>query len=152
MGDRCYLEMTIRIEDLPKWRELLNDRFCAEEEKYARENHEFFIEMEESEASYSWWDERQSAAKAGCVFYGRHTEGGEYGGGKFVGVDGKHHYVEYSSFLSDVVVSVQWENGKISTNKADLRRIEAFFKALDKAKAVIQPEKHKLKQGELFTP
>jgi len=152
MGDRCYLEMTIRIEDLPKWRKHFGNAFCAEEEKYAIEHHEPFIQMEESEANYSWWDQRESLAKEDCVFYGRHTEGGEYGGGKFVGVDGKHHYVEYSGFLGDVIVSVQWENGKISTNKADLRKIEAFFKALDKAKAIIHPAKRQLKQGELFTP
>lgn len=91
MGDRCFLEISMRREDLSRFAEHVN---AAPEEEWwdnlsEEEDCPGVVTVSVHEANYAWYDERVEAAKAGIPFYGRHEAGGEYGPYCFVSWCGK---------------------------------------------------------------
>lgn len=89
MGDWCYLEITMRKADLPKFALHLHeppDKPWWDDEK--KDNPPGLATVRVFEANYAWYDEREAAAKAGLPFYGKHGEGGEYGPYAFASSDG----------------------------------------------------------------
>lgn len=89
MGDRCYLEMTIRERDLPVFERVFGpgflDTFCDS----ARRDGGGVVSIEVCEANYGCYSERYEAARKRAVFFGTHTSGYDYDGAAFVGVGGK---------------------------------------------------------------
>jgi hypothetical protein len=90
MGDRCYLQMTMRRADLPRFGPHAN----------AAPGHEWWDDEEPSphpglmtvrvyEANYAWYDAREAAAAAGIPFFGEHGEGHEYAGCLFASLGGE---------------------------------------------------------------
>lgn len=90
MGDRCYLEMTMRRADLPRFAEHVG---AAPAEKWfdAEDAHERpeLVTLRIYEANHAWYDQRREAAEAGIPFFGSHGEGGEYGPYAFASIDGE---------------------------------------------------------------
>ena len=91
MGDRCYLRIKVRRQDEKLWAPI------AGEETIGR-----WLDLDEpddgksptlegsiDEANYGWFDELTQAAELGCVFEGRHEEGGEYDAEEFAAIGGK---------------------------------------------------------------
>jgi len=90
MGDRCYLEITMRRADLPlfaphvdagaddEWWDIADDV----------DNHPDLVTVGVYEANYAWQSARDAAAASGIPFFGTHEEGGEYGPGGFAACDG----------------------------------------------------------------
>ena len=81
MGDRCYLEITLRRSDLDRFGKHLD---AAPGEAWwdhldEEANQPGIVTASVYEANYSWYDERCAAAKKGIDFHGWHAEGGEYG-------------------------------------------------------------------------
>jgi len=76
MGDRCYLEVWCRLEALERMAELLGGG--GEDDKV--------VVME---ANYGLTSERADLARVGCVFEGRHGEGGGYGSYVFAAINGE---------------------------------------------------------------
>ena len=82
-------------------------------------------EVSEWEANYGYWDQTQNAAKAGCVFYGSHGSGSEYGAGGFVGVGEKFYGVDMGHD-GYPTVDVQ-DDGKL--DQKDLENVREYLKA-----------------------
>ena len=81
MGDRCYLEITLRRSDLDRFGKHLDAAPGAEWYDHLSEEEDCpgVVTASVHEANYAWFDERAEAARAGIPFYGRHDSGGEYG-------------------------------------------------------------------------
>jgi hypothetical protein len=96
MGDRCYLEITMRKADLPRFAPFAGAR--ADEKWWDNEDdvdrHPDLVTVGVYEANYAWSDQRLAAAKAGVPFYGNHGEGGEYGPYAFAALDSEMLEVE----------------------------------------------------------
>ena len=107
MGDRCYLEMTLRREDLPRFAEHVdaspNEKWWDAEDDL--EDHPNLITVRIYEANYAWYDERRKAAEAGIPFFGTHGEGGEYGSFAFAAIDGELEEAPLSHD-GDLIISV----------------------------------------------
>ena len=79
MGDRCYLKITCLKKDADRFKEL---GLVEDEERGGT------VELSKEEANYGLWQERETLAKAGVVFVGWHSEGGDYAAAAFAS-DGK---------------------------------------------------------------
>ena len=90
MGDRCYLQMTLRRADLPRFAHCVHARpdetWWDDEDELDNKD---LISVRIYEANYAWYDQREEAAAAGIPFFGAHGEGGEYAGCAFASLDGE---------------------------------------------------------------
>ena len=132
MGDRCYLEITLRRSDLDRFGKHLDAAPGEEWWDHLDEeaNQPGIVTASVYEANYAWYDERCAAAKDGSDFHGWHAEGGEYGPYEFVSFRGKHLEGE-RNHDGDLVIAVD-ENLKPLTSMAQLRQ---YVRTLKKAKA-----------------
>lgn len=89
MGDRCYLRITLKREDLDRFGQHLGylpgDRWWDELDEPA----DGLVEVGIFEANYGLTDQRMAAAQAGVAFVGWHSEGGEYGSYEFASAGGE---------------------------------------------------------------
>ena len=139
MGDRCYLEITLRRSDLDRFGKHLD----------AAPGEEWWDHLDEEatqpgivtasvyEANYAWYDERCAAAKEGIDFRGWHAEGGEYGPYEFAAFRGKHLEAE-RNHDGELVIAVD-ENLKPITGMAHLRRYVRTLKKVKAAFARVEP-------------
>lgn len=134
MGDRCYLEITLRRADLDRFGKHLDAAPGEEWWDHLDEeaNQPGIVTASVYEANYSWYDERCAAAKEGIDFHGWHAEGGEYGPFEFVSFRGKHLEAE-RNHEGELVIAVD-ENLKPITGMAHLRR---YVRTLKKVKAAL---------------
>ena len=134
MGDRCYLEITLRREDLCRFAPHIDA--TPEEEWWDRldeeEDRPGVVTVSVYEANYAWYDERMNAAKADIPFHGYHAEGGEYGSYAFASRAGKLHEAPLSH-EGDLVLAVD-ENLKPISAKAR-RQLRQYVAALKEIKA-----------------
>jgi hypothetical protein len=90
MGDRCYLRITLKREDLDRFGQYMKckpgERWWDEEQDEPADG---VIEVGIFEANYAMTAQRTEAAQAGLVFFGWHGEGGEYGGYEFASAGGE---------------------------------------------------------------
>ncbi len=91
MGDRCYLQITMRRKDLEPFGHQLGwtGGYDWWDDLYNEANPEV-VTVAVHEANYGWVDDRESAAEAGLVFTGQHDAGGTYGPCAFAAVNGVH--------------------------------------------------------------
>ena len=137
MGDRCYLEITLRRSDLDRFGKHLD---AAPGEAWwdhldEEANQPGVVTASVYEANYSWYDERCAAAKKGIDFHGWHAEGGEYGPFEFVSFRGKHLEAE-RNHDGELVIAVD-ENLKPLAGMAHLRR---YARTLKKVRAAFAKE------------
>ena len=134
MGDRCYLEITLRREDLSRFAPHIDA--TAEEGWWDRLDEDDanpgIVTASVYEANYAWYDERMTAAKADIPFYGYHAEGGEYGSYAFASWAGKLHEAPLSH-EGDLVLAVD-ESLKPISAKAR-RHLRQYVGALKQIKA-----------------
>ena len=107
MGDRCYLEITLRREDLYRFGAHLDANPGEEWWDHLDEEKDLpgTVTASVYEANYAWYDERCAAAEGGIDFHGWHAEGGEYGPYEFASFKGKHQEAE-RNHDGDMVVAV----------------------------------------------
>ena len=134
MGDRCYLEITLRRSDLPRFAPHID---AAPEEEWwdhldEEQDRPEIVTASVYEANYAWYDERMNAAKANIPFHGYHAEGGEYGSYAFASWAGKLHEAPLSH-EGDLVLAVD-ENLKPITAKAR-RHLRQYVAALKMIKS-----------------
>ena len=137
MGDRCYLEITLRRSDLDRFGKHLDAAPGEEWWDHLDEeaNQPGVVTASVYEANYSWYDERCAAAKKGIDFHGWHAEGGEYGPFEFVSFRGKHLEAE-RNHDGELVIAVD-ENLKPLAGMAHLRR---YARTLKKVRAAFAKE------------
>lgn len=135
MGDRCCLSMRFRKKDTTKvWRFFHEDP--ATFEKGLTDNGDGTVTLEEVEANYGCYQEREAIAAAGVVFDGSHGAGCEYGPALFCAFDGECHNVDSLQQSCDPAVRVDLETGEIC--KSQLAEILAFIEARRKALAYLK--------------
>jgi len=137
MGDRCYLEITLRRSDIDRFGQHLNVSPGEEwwDHLDEEETQPGIVMASVYEANHAWYDERCAAAKEGIDFHGWHAEGGEYGPFEFVSFHGKHLEAErnHDGYL---VIAVD-ENLKPMAGMAHLRK---YVRDLMKVKAAFAKE------------
>lgn len=149
MGDRCYLELTIRQSDLSRFAPYIDvepdekwwDRLDEEEDLPG------IVTGSVYEANYAWYDERMNAAKAGIPFYGYHAEGGEYGSYAFASWAGNLHEAPLNH--DGALILAVDENLKLISAAArrHLRKYVAALKEIKAAFAKGQPEAASLEEA-----
>ena len=139
MGDRCYLEITLRRSDLDRFGKHLDAAPGEEWWDHLDEeaNQPGIVTASVYEANYAWYDERCAAAKDGIDFHGWHAEGGEYGPYEFVSFMGKHLEAE-RNHDGELVIAVD-ENLKPITGMAHLRKYVRTLKKVKAAFAKVEP-------------
>jgi hypothetical protein len=93
MGDRCYIEITLRRDDLRRFGEHI---YAGMDESWwddltEDEAQPDIVTVSAYEANYAWFNERAEAAKAGISFFGQHAQGDEYGAYAFASWHGELH-------------------------------------------------------------
>ena len=138
MGDRCYLEITLRRADLDRFGQHLDAAPGEEWWDHLDEeaNQPGIVTASVYDANYAWYDERMNAAKDGIDFHGWHAEGGEYGPYEFVAFKGKHLEAE-RNHDGELVIAVD-VNLKPLTGMAHLRRYTSTLKKVKAAFAEAQ--------------
>ncbi len=81
MGDRCYMKITMRTEDVDRFSEVSG--LGAEWWDWDESENEITSELVAEEMNYAALSECEKAAKAGCVFLAEHGAGGDYGPGEY---------------------------------------------------------------------
>ena len=139
MGDRCYLEITLRRSDLDRFGKHLDAAPGEEWWDHLDEeaSQPVIVTASVYEANYAWYDERCAAAKDGIDFHGWHAEGGEYGPYEFVAFKGKHLEAE-RNHDGELVIAVD-ENLKPITGMAHLRKYVRTLKKVKAAFAKVEP-------------
>ena len=139
MGDRCYLEITLRRSDLDRFAKHLDAAPGEEWWDHLDEeaNQPGIVTASVYEANYAWYDERAAAAREGIDFHGWHAEGGEYGPYEFVAFKGKHLEAE-RNHDGELVIAVD-ENLRPLAGMAHLRKYVRILKKVKAAFARVEP-------------
>ena len=140
MGDRCYLEITLRRADLDRFGQHLN---AAPDDEWwdhldEEEGRPGIVTASVYEANYAWFDERAAAAKAGIPFHGRHDSGGEYGPYCFASWRGKLREAPVDHD-GNLCVAVDEDLKPIGNDLAFLRRYVRTLKKVKTAFAKTDP-------------
>ena len=135
MGDRCCLSVRFRKEDTPKVRRFFHEE-PATFEKGLTDNGDGTVTLEELEANYCCYQEREAIAAAGVVFDGSHGAGDDNGPALFCAFNGKCHNVDSLQRSCDPAVRVDLETGEIC--KKQFEEILAFIEARRKAVAYLK--------------
>ena len=139
MGDRCYLEITLRRSDLDRFGKHLDSAPGEEWWDHLDEeaSQPVIVTASVYEANYAWYDERAAAAREGIDFHGWHAEGGEYGPYEFVAFKGKHLEAE-RNHDGELVIAV-YENLRPLAGMAHLRKYVRILKKVKAAFARAEP-------------
>ena len=126
MGDRCYLEMTLRRADLPRFAPCVDARpdetwWDDEDETDSPD----LLSVRVYEANHAWYDVREEAAGAGIPFFGEHGEGCEYAGCAFASLGGEQIEV-YTD--RDSMICIQIDEGMQMLT--DLGHVRAYLEKL----------------------
>lgn len=92
MGDRCWFQCWVRKEDAEKFESLVDVGSPNDEDAKC-------FQYIDEQANYGHHDSLKEAAKEGCIFYGYHMNGEEYGS---------------YTFLSDDRGYADWQNGHVN--------------------------------------
>ena len=130
MGDRCFIEITMRREDLSRFGAHVHAEPGAEWWDRIVDDNPDTATVSVLEANYGWYDERVEAASAGIPFYGTHSEGGEYGPYAFASWKGIHREAPLDCD-GDMVVPV----GEDLKPLYGLSRIRKYLAVLRKVRA-----------------
>ena len=122
MGDRCYLEITLRTCDVGAVREVLGDWF-PDETVDDGDTPEGVTRAVIYEANYGYATELIQLANT-LPFFGRHGAGCAYPAARFAAVDGKYHEADTLDNDDGLVVSVD-DAGDV--NADELAAIKRFL-------------------------
>ncbi|TXT46361.1 MAG: hypothetical protein FD140_4497 [Limisphaerales bacterium] len=113
MGDRCYMQVTCRREDIPEFEAL---GFHVE---FEQSQDSPIVELIDEEANYAHAD----LLPTDIPFTATHGAGGNYGDGK-IACDG-NHYAEVSANQDGFVVS--WDEASNQPAQESLARIRDYL-------------------------
>ena len=130
MGDRCYLVIRARREDMPKVLEAFHGE-CARFGPTDFQEEDGMPFLEEPEANYGYYDARKALAEQGVVFDGWHAEGGEYNPALFCSWEGVLYDVDRDCQGDTPTVDVNPETGE--PYPGQLKGVHEFLAARKKA-------------------
>jgi hypothetical protein len=133
MGDRCYMNLTVRRRDVRRFAELTPD--LIEPDEPAED-----VDIEQ--VNYAAWTELESAADQRLVFRGWHSTGGEYPAASFAsdGTDGLLHSCINTEQSTRPHVPLD-ENGQPMAG--ELKAALAFLRADRRARELIAEKEAK---------
>lgn len=132
MGDRCWLEMTFRKEDLSKVKQCFDGPFWDEEHQQQEDP---FFHVSGCECNYALINEREALAEEGVIFTGRHAAGGDYGAYAFVSVGGEH--VEVNTDVNGSI-SAHVDEDTFEIPWMEMKNIKHYVELKKKAEAYLQ--------------
>ena len=135
MGDRCYMEVTVRKSDAKKFAKHLDARGCSCPSEDVPGAEHFEID----ESNYGQHMPREEAAKDGCVFSGWHGAGGEYGAMQVAAADGVMEEVDALDGCMLVPVTVN-DDGKARLMDGALETIQRYLDLDKRAEALMKEE------------
>ena len=125
MGDRAYVRITCRREDVERFQQL---GFVEDEAES-----DVTVSMVDDEANYAHYSSLTALAKAGVVFFGWHDAGCEYDGSMFASNGtGEYHEVLSTPNESLALVRVR-PDGTVADG--DLDRVRDYYAALAVARS-----------------
>ncbi len=127
MGDRAYVRVTCRREDV--------ERFAALGFVEDDSEGDTAVSMVDDEANYAHYSALTTLAKAGVVFFGWHDPGCEYDGSMFAS-DGMGEYHEALSTPNESLALVR-VNPDGSVPEGDLDRVREYYAALARARTAL---------------
>lgn len=132
MGDRCYLQLTVRKADYDTHGlEGDFDQVVTEDDENG------VITVAESEANYGYVTELEEWANKGIPFYGEHCAGAEYGACCFA-CDGKEYVIVPCNESNMPVVAVDPVDGSI--NEPNLQEVHKYMWIVKRAEAMLKGE------------
>ena len=129
MGDCCWLSMRVLPSQKKRWIE----EFDFTDEEFNIEDG--YLTLETHDANYAWGDMRNEAAKAGLVFSGEHSTGGDYDAYAFCAVGGKEYVVSTSAHAG---VSVPCPKG--GPLEKDLALVAEYWNMLEGIDGIMEKE------------
>lgn len=139
MGDRCWLSVSTRKQDLPVvTQECMGHRDPKELRSWTEEYEEVgrHVYFTVAEANYAWDTELRTAAAKGAVFIAENTAGGAYPCG-FLVSDGK---IVLQIDTADGAYAVATDaRGRVS--KEQLRKVAQFVRLRTKVKKLLDSAK-----------
>ena len=127
MGDRCYVSLTCREQDVSKFEELGFER-----EKWPSEGKEVGVAIVGQEMNYAATSELEELAHAGIPFYGAHGSGDEYGEMLFASAHGESLWISHCNYLPVVTVEPD-----LTISKEDMEYVALYYRLEAAAKALI---------------
>lgn len=114
MGDRCYWEAWVHIDDIGLFKEEVsecvdfeNDGVCSIYVEIPKFN---MVYVMDEVVNYGAFSQCEKAAYRGCRFTVEHGPGGEYGPSAFVGYD-KQFYLVYQDIDGRFMIACDRETG-----------------------------------------
>lgn len=127
MGDRCYLEITYKKADEPKFKEAFSMRQFPEE---VISDEDGVIVAAFEEVNYACSLELSKANTAGLAFTGYHSAGDTYGAQRFAAYGGKIAYVDSNS-NSELMVVVDEDTGEPS--ETEMLMVQEYMRLREQA-------------------
>ena len=126
MGDRCYMEVTVRKTDAPKFEEILGLKGTGVPQTFSIYTVAEAVSYVVEESNYGDHEPRMEAAEAGCAFIGFHTSGHEYPACEFAAADGV--MVEaLTDTDSGLLVPIDVENGRAVVQPHILADVQRYL-------------------------
>lgn len=132
MGDRCFLEMTVRRSDTERVLDLLGIYGEPAPDDADKEGHGH---IEVGEANYGLPDERERIAKLGIPFVGSHESGSSYGPVCFAAADGE--MIEVAALEGEPVCRVRNGPSGAEPDPDVMKTIRRYFLLERRARAAL---------------
>jgi len=125
MGDKCYMAITMRTEDVPKFSETsgLGEGWWDRDEG----ENEAISELVAEEMNYAAYRECEQAAKAGCIFLAAHGSGDDYGPGEYAAIGGRMLEAETAQSNGAYIIPIADLANKQPCIDEGVEHLEAFY-------------------------
>jgi hypothetical protein len=150
MGDRCWIEITITIEDAYTLYSIVNNEVLSDpppdiDTLFHTVNHvpnTRAIDLTEDQANYGWYDQLRELARRDIPFFGSHSAGGEYSASVFASYNEEIDWIEIPGMDGRPVIEI-FPGGYVS--QSELERVLMYFDRYESAHQFI------LGTGSLYT-
>ena len=124
MGDRTWLQLTIRKDDINKVNEIFGYDLCDAE---LNEPDNTSVTGYYDEVNYGGSEELEELAYSGITFIAQHGSGGGYGAYEIVCFLGEQQSSEIG-YEGGFVVETHYEDGEVIISKDSLSRIKNWYR------------------------
>lgn len=133
MGDRCYWQAWVHIEDIDVFKKHVSEYVSFEKDRYCSEYVEIpkfnMVYVMDDQVNYGAFSQCEEAAEEGCRFTVEHGPGGQYGPSAFVGYD-KQFYLVYQDIDGRFMIACDRETGDPCS--AELKHMKEFMSLRNK--------------------
>lgn len=130
MGDRCYMELQCRAQDVARFKEL---GFTPTGLRFA------VAQLSGDEMNYACYDQLNDLAHDGIPFYGWHGNGGDYGANLYASDGRACDWIEVCPHShGETPVARVLEDGSVHPD--DAKAVREYYDRLRRAKAILAGE------------